>query len=141
VIVGAAAPGRVHPGERIEVRLGLRLPHGPLRTLAIHVRVPRSLPLGAASMTVNGTPADGEPGGGGVDEFLGGAPPANAPHAPRTLKELAARVAAIHRFHGVFVTFTPAGRHQKARRVRVQPPSGNPTLRISGRAARRLRIG
>ena len=100
--------------------------------------MPRSLPAGRALMTLNGTPADGTPNGAG-DELFGGAP--SSKHAPRTLKELAAGVAAIHRFHGVYVTFTPAGRHKKGRRVRVQPPASDPTLRISGRAVKPLRVG
>jgi hypothetical protein len=139
VIVGASGPARVKPGQPIAVRLRLRLPHGPLRTRTIHVRVPRSLPRGGASMTVAGTPADGEPSGA-FDQVFGPPPPDKAPRGLHTLKQLAARVAAIHRFHGVTVTFTPAGRHKKARRVRIARPTSDATLRISGHASQQLRV-
>jgi hypothetical protein len=138
LITSASGPTRVSPGERIAVRVELRLPHGPLQPLTIHVRVPRSLPKGRALMTLNGTPADGEPNGT-FDEGLG-VPSADSRRGPKTLKELAAKVAAIHRFHGVTVTFKPAGRRQKPRRVRVVPSTSDPTLRISGRASKQLQV-
>jgi hypothetical protein len=139
VIVGATGPANVHRGQRIAIGLRLRHPQGPVRTLTIHVRVPRSLPPGPALMTVNGTSADGEPGDIFVDE-LGNVSGSKEPRAPRTLKELAARVAAIHRFHGVTVAFSPPGRHKKVRRVRIAQPSSDAMLRVSGHARKQLRV-
>jgi hypothetical protein len=49
-------------------------------------------------------------------------------------------VAAIHRFHGVTVSFRPPGRHKKVRRVRIAHPSSDGTLRVSGRAVKPLRV-
>jgi hypothetical protein len=140
VIAGASAPARGHPGRRIAIRLRLRLPRGPLRTLTIHPRVPRSLPAGGAVMTVQGTFADGEPSGA-FDEALGGAPSEGSPSGPKTLKQLAAKVAAIHRFHGVTVSFTPAGQKRaKAKVVRLFPSTSDPLLRISGKLRRRVAV-
>jgi hypothetical protein len=139
VIVGAVAPANVHRGQRIAVGLRLRHPRGPVRTLTIHVRVPRSLPPGPTVMTLNGTSADGEPGDIFVDE-LGNVSGPKEPRAPRMLKELAAQVAAIHRFHGVTVGFAPAGRHKRVRRVRIARPSSDAMLRVSGHASKQLHV-
>jgi hypothetical protein len=139
IIVAASAPGQVRRGRRIAVHLRLRLPHGPVKTLTITPRVPASLPRGRALMTVKGTGADGEPSGL-FDELLG-LPASERPSGgPRTLKQLAAQVAAIHRFHGVTVTFTPAGRHQKPRAVRLTPKTSDPLLRVSGQRSRRVTV-
>jgi hypothetical protein len=140
VIVGASVPGRVVRGRRATLKLRLRLPHGPLQTLTIRPRVPASLPKGRVLMTVQGTPADGEPSGA-IDEALGLPPSDAASGGPKTLKELAARVAAIHRFHGMTVSFTPAG-HRKAKpqRVRLFPSTSDPLLRISGKLSRAVRV-
>src|SRR3954454_356946 len=61
VIASASGPARVQRGRRIAVRLRLRLPSGPERTLTIHPRVAASLPPGRAIMTVRGTAAHREP--------------------------------------------------------------------------------
>src|SRR3954468_9392989 len=139
IIVAASAPGQLRRGRRIAVHLRLRLPHGPVKTLTITPGVPASLPRGRALMTVKGTGADGEPSGL-FDEVLG-LPASERPSGgPRTLKQLAAQVAAIHRFHGVTVTFTPAGRHQKPRAVRLTPKTSDPLLRVSGQRSRRVTV-
>src|SRR4051812_2129130 len=139
VIVHASAPGRVRRGRRITVHLRLRLPHGPLRTLTIHPRVPASLPPGRALMTVQGTPADGEPDGA-IFEVLGVPASERPSRGPRTLKQLAARIGAIHRFHGVTVSFAPGGRPKHARAVRLEPSTGDALMRISGRQSRRVAV-
>ena len=138
LIVGATAPRRVVPGRRISVKLRLRLPHGPLQTVTVRPRVPAGLARGRAVMTVQGTRADGEPSGA-FDESLG-LPASDLPSGPKTLKQLAARVAAIHRFHGVTVSFTPPGRKAKALRVRLFPSTSDPLLRISGKLSRRVAV-
>jgi hypothetical protein len=141
LIVGASGPARVRPGQKIAVRLRLRLPHGPLHTLTIHPRVPRSLSPGLASMEVRGTSADGEPGGA-IDEALGAAPSeSGSSGGPKTLKQLAAKVAAIHRFHGVTVAFKPVGlKRVRAKVVRLFPSTSDPLLRISGKSSRRVAV-
>src|SRR3954465_9379026 len=139
IIVAASAPGQLRRGRRIAVHLRLRLPHCPFNTLTITPRVPASLPRGRALMTVKGTGAGGEPSGL-FDQVLG-LPASERPSGgPRTLKQLAAQVAAIHRFHGVTVTFTPAGRHQKPRAVRLTPKTSDPLLRVSGQRSRRVTV-
>jgi hypothetical protein len=139
LIAAVSAPPRVHPGRRVAVRLRLRLPHGPLRTLTIHPRVPASLPRGRAVMTVEGTALDGEPTGA-FDEAFAVPGGDGRPSGPRTLSQLAARVAAIHRFHGLTVSFTSAGRHKKAHRVRLTPSPSDPLLRITGRSRRAVAV-
>jgi hypothetical protein len=139
VIVRASAPGHVRRGRRIAVHLRLRLARGPVRTLTIHPRVPASLPRGRALMTVQGTPADGEPDGA-IFEVLG-VPASDRPsRGPRTLKQLAARIGAIHRFHGVTVSFAPGRARKHERAVRLEPSTGDALMRISGRQSRRVTV-
>jgi hypothetical protein len=50
-------------------------------------------------------------------------------------------VAAIHRFHGVTVSFKPVGRKgAKAKVVRLFPKTSDPLLRISGKSSRRVAV-
>jgi hypothetical protein len=137
VIVAASLPRQVRRGARSTVRLRLRLPRGPVRTLTIHPRVPASLPPGPALMTVQGTSADGEPGFA-FEEVLGLPASERSSRGPRTLKQLAGRVAAIHRFHGITVSFKPPGRHRNASSVRLLPKLSDPLMRVSGRRDRRV---
>jgi hypothetical protein len=134
-IASAASPRRVHRGRRVRVRIRLRRDGVLVRTMTLRVRVPRSLPRGRAVMKVSGTPIDGEPFGL-LDELVLGPGPRQDRSRPRSLSALVRRVAAIHRFHGVNVSFRPPGKHRRARRVRVAVPSADPILRISGSARR-----
>jgi hypothetical protein len=90
-------------------------------------------------MTVQGTPADGEPSGA-FDEVLGLPASERSSGGPKTLKQLAAQIARIHRFHGITVSFKPPGRHRKARAVRVTPTLTDPLLRVSGHRSRRVTV-
>jgi hypothetical protein len=135
-----SAPRRVHRGQLIPVRVRLRFGSGPARTIALRVRVPRSLARGRALMTLSGTPADSEPSGLIDDISLLPGFATDKSSSPQSLSALARRVAAIHRFHGVKVTFRPLGNHPRARQVRVGGPAGEPTLRISGSARMRLLV-
>jgi hypothetical protein len=139
LIAGVSAPRTVKRGRRVTVKVRLRLPSGPLQTVTLHPRVPGSLQGGRALMTVQGTSADGEPSGA-IDEALGIPPSEGSSGGPKTLKQLAARVAAIHRFHGVTVSFTPAKRKAKPERVRLFPSTSDPLLRISGKLSRRVSV-
>jgi hypothetical protein len=131
-IVSAAAPRRVHRGQRIRVRVRLRPDRGRVRTFTVRVRVPRSIGRGRALMTLTGTPADGEPSGL-IDELvLGPGTRQDRGSSARSLSALARRVAAIHRFHGVHVTFRSVGKRRRASHTRVAPTAGDPILRISG---------
>src|SRR4051794_8523784 len=135
LIVAASGPSRVRPGRPITVRLRLRLPHGPVKTPTLHPRVPAALTRGRTLMTVKGTPADGEPSGA-FDEVLGLPFSERSAGGPGTLKQLAGRVAAIHRFHGVTVSFPPPGRHKKPLQVRLMPKTSDSLLRVSGQRSR-----
>lgn len=64
-------PRKVRPGQRIQLKLRVRLVHGPLRTLRVTTRVPRDVPRGVRTLKIVGTPSDGDGfGGGGDGEFF-----------------------------------------------------------------------
>jgi hypothetical protein len=134
-MVSAHAPRRVHPGQRIPVRLRVRIRHGSLRTIGLRVRVPRSLPAGPALLSLTGSPADSPPEDllGDIVLELGGGGGAKKQEPPRTIGQLARRFAHIHRFHGVKVAFRPFAGARVRRRV--APPGDEPALRVSGHAA------
>src|SRR3954465_3815919 len=136
-IVAASGPRQVQRGRRTTARLRVRLPRGPVRTLTIHPRVPASVPRGPALMTLHGAPADGEPSGA-FDEVLGLPASERSSGGSKTLKQLAARIAGIHRFHGITVSFRPPGRPRKARGVGVTPSLSDPLLRVSGQRSVRV---
>jgi hypothetical protein len=132
LIAGASAPRQVRPGHHITARIRVRI-GSARRTKVLHFRVPKSVPRGPSRMILSGTPPDDE---GNFDEGLLFEPGLDQGQAkpPRSLAALARRVAAIHRFHGVEVTFRPVGKkHPRIHRARVAAPGdSNPVLRISG---------
>jgi hypothetical protein len=133
-----SARKRVRPGRLIRVRLLVQRVRGERETVSFRVRVPRGLKPGARRLTLIGTPDDDE-----VDlaaeladelapeEAEGDPRETGGDPGPRSIAELAARVAALHRFTGVRARFGRAGE----RRV-----LGDSALRISGRVAIPLRV-
>jgi hypothetical protein len=97
VIVGASAPRRVRRGQRIRVQVALQRRRGARRTIAFPLKVPRSLRPGARTLVLTGN--------GGVRVL--GADRGSA--APRSLRELAARVAALRRPLGIEAGFRRRG--------------------------------
>ena len=66
----------VQPGQRVGVRLRVRLLRGPLRTLRCTMRVPHEIRPGARTLRIVGTSVEGFGGGGGffslIEELFGG---------------------------------------------------------------------
>lgn len=125
-ILGAKAPRRVSPGERIRVRLLLQRSRAGRFTASFPYRVPRGAKPGRRSLTVRGTGPGA--GGGLADVFeilLGGGSGGSRDRPPRSIGELAARIAALGKAEGVRATLAPKGKG----RVVLRPKR----LRIRGR--------
>jgi hypothetical protein len=134
VVVGASAPRHARAGTTIAVRVALRRRGGGGRSLTVKVPIPAGVRPGARSLVVEGNGFAGED-----DDILvelgagltgGGAHSAAA--EPRTPKQLARAVAALHRPLGIAAHF----RH---REPRVVLRSGD--VRFDGRAKVRLQVG
>ena len=134
---GAAAPRRVRPGRPFSVGLRLRTPQRRSSTKAIDVTLPRGTRPGLYEIHLAGTRPDA------IDQDLedllademSPAQGAKA-KAPRTVEELAERVATLSRFDGVTVRLGRPG----SKGGRVVARFRDPSRRLSGRAAVRIRV-
>ncbi len=131
-ILGASAPRRVKPGQRITVALRLQLYRAGLRTIELHLRVPRGT-NGLVPVSIKGaTPlTPGSVNGGAsltasLTIALGGGGP-ETPSAPRSLADLRKQVDAIPPYDGIKVRFGAHG-HSK-------PTYRDPSLLITGNAS------
>jgi hypothetical protein len=149
VLVAADAVGRARPGARVPVRVTLQRRGGGRRTVTVRVRVPRGLGPGPRTLVLagNGIPPDaafvielieGELAGGlpgrprGAAGRAAHAPPARAAQSgPRTVRELARRIAAMRRPLGIVARF---GRRQRKVVLRSDD------VRFDGRVKLRLRV-
>jgi hypothetical protein len=135
VLIRAHGPRRVRRGSRIRVRVTLQRRHGERHRISVPVRVPRSLGTGRTHrLTLRGE-------GGGFSEeellgelitlleggFIGGA----GPSEPKTVRELAARIRALHRVPGIYARF---GRREPRLAVASDEVS------FDGRVRLRLRV-
>ncbi len=141
-LLGATAPRTVRPGQRVPVKVRVRITRGPVKTLRVRIPVPRNLKPGRRSIRLVGTPADtletlegGFGEGFFIDIFEGGGAPGGDP-GPRSLDALAKQVAELGRFDGVRAAF-PTGRR---RRPKLVPAFIDPTMRISGTTVLKLRV-
>lgn len=107
VLVAARGPRRVRRGERIRVRLTVRRRRGARRKLSVPVRIPRSLRRGTHRLTLRGTG-----GGFSEEELLGeliamleGQLAGGGASEPHTVRQLARRIAALHRQVGIRARF------------------------------------
>jgi hypothetical protein len=109
VLVRARGPRRVRRGSRIRVRVTLQRRHGGRHTIAVPVRVPRSL----ATRRVHRLTLRGQGGGGFLgeqlldefvvlfeDQIFGG-----TRVEPKTVRELAAQIRALHSVPGIYARF------------------------------------
>jgi hypothetical protein len=128
-ILSARAPTVVKAGELIPIKLRLQVYRSSVRTLVLHVRVPRSA-HGVEPLLVRGAPTL-IPGSSSEDaeiteelsEALGGfGGPTPAP--PRSLAQLRRQFAAIPGYDGISVKFGVRGKSQPAYR--------DPSLLITG---------
>jgi len=119
----------VTPGQRVGVRLSLRMYRGPLRTLRCTFRVPRDIRPGARALRIVGTPVGGLGGGGGffslIEELFGG-----GGSGVQSMGELLLRFSLLSDWDGV--TARLGG--DEARLCR------SPQVRIDGRALLELKI-
>jgi hypothetical protein len=137
VLVRARGPRRARRGSRIRVRVTVQRRHGGRRQITVPVRVPRSLKPGREHrLTLRGQ-------GGGFSEeelieeliilldgeFIGGG---GGPSEPKTVRELAARIRALHRAPGIYAHFGRRG----------EPRLAHPSDQVSyeGRVRLRLRV-
>jgi hypothetical protein len=135
-LLSARAPARVRAGQRIRVRLLLQRRRGRRLSVIVRLRVPQSLPPGEQTLRFAGVPAD-TADESELEEVLGDEMDGRRdrdedrdreePPPPRTLEELARRIAAIHRFDGVNAAWLDVTRPRQAYR--------DPHLRITGSTA------
>jgi hypothetical protein len=128
-ILGASAPRRVKPGQRITVRLRVQLYRAGFRTIELHLRVPRGA-NGAVPVAIKGaTPLTPGSANGGASltaaltiAFGGGGP--STPSTPKSLADLRKQFAAIPPYDGIRVRFGAHGQSKPAYR--------DPALLITG---------
>jgi hypothetical protein len=119
-----ALPAVVRRGRTVTARLRVRIVRGPVRTLRVHLRIPRSLPRGFDHLVFRGADPDG-----GEDLFssltitLGDSGPTDT-EGPRTLKALITALRKEQRYDGLRLA-SDHGAHVYR----------DPQLRIGGRAA------
>ena len=133
----ADAPRRVRPGRPFRVGLRLQTPERRSSTKAVTVTLPRRTRPGLYELHLAGTRPDVLDEG--LVELLAGEmtpEEGETTQAPRTIGELAARIAALSRFDGVTVRLGRPG----SEGGRVVGRFRDPSRRLSGRAAVRVRV-
>jgi hypothetical protein len=134
VVVGAQPPQHVRAGTTVPVRVALRRRGGGSRSLTVKVPIPAGVRPGSRTLILegNGFPAEEDEVLLELVEGLSGAGGAHAAAAePRSAKQLAAAVAALHRPLGI----TAHLRHRDARVV-----LRSDRVRFDGRARVRLQV-
>jgi hypothetical protein len=132
-IVSARAPTHVHAGQRVRVRLRVRVYRGPLRTISFRLRIPFGI-HGRTVAAVKGPPppVGAGPAAAGLTAALsaafavgagGAAPPASSPIS--SLAELRRAVAGVSSYDGLYAGFPGRGKRRVYR---------NPSLQITGAA-------
>lgn len=138
-LLAASAPATVRRGRDLLVHAVVQRIGGARFTQAVRVPVPAGLAPGRHVLTLHGTPADG-----GVDlqdiiaMFLGGGGGGGGSSddvGMRSLSQLAAAFAGLHREDGVTATFR--GHDGRSREIVVLD---DPAVRISGSARVALRV-
>jgi len=117
VLLGASAPRRVRPGQRIRVWVTVRRRRGGRRTLALRLRVPHSLRPGPRSLVLVGNSLERvfedelvlE-----LSEAIAGRAPAGGADlrvssTARSIRELAEQISGLRRPLGIEARFRPRG--------------------------------
>lgn len=140
-LVTARAPRHARPGQRITLRLRVRLYRGTIVTRKLRVRLPARLRPGSQRIRVLGSGPDDASGledlGSIIIDVLGGSGTTTGSPGPRTVRELVALVKSLARFDGVRVGYPGLGGH--AGRA-TAPAFVDPGLRIAGRATARVQV-
>jgi hypothetical protein len=134
VLVGADAPRRVRPGQRIRIRLELQRRLGDRRRLSVPLRVPASLGPGVRTLVLAGN-GDSSSEAEIVVELVGavfgisgegdGRPEA------RSVRELAQNIRGLHRELGIEARF---------RRLPPRPVVSSDQVSYGGKVRLRLRV-
>jgi hypothetical protein len=134
VLVRARGPRRARKGSRIRVRLTLQRRRGARHSVAVPVRVPRSLKPGMHRLTLRG-------GGGGFSDadliaeliavFGGDVGGGGGSSAPRTVRQVARRIRGLGDVPGLYARFD----RKPARLVRRSTSAS-----FDGRVRLRLRV-
>lgn len=106
-LLRGTAPRRVRPGQVIRVRLRLRRRRGGRTSLSARLRVPRDLRPGRRVLRIIGR--DAQPLDAALEDelifFLVGEEEGGGQRAPRSIRELAARIAALRKPSGLRASF------------------------------------
>jgi len=131
-LIGASAPPRARPGQRIALRLRLRRTQTGVRfTKTIRVRIPREIVPGRRTIRLEGTDADegAPPDDDSELTFLFEEENSTDP-LPESVAEVRARIEALARYDGVTARIGPIELGRKR----------DPKLRISGDASVAVQI-
>jgi hypothetical protein len=134
VLVRADGPRAAPAGGEARVRLTLQRRRGGRRALTVTVPIPRGMSPGEKTLTLRGNSSDGAFEDELVLELLGGltgSREARASAEPRSPRELAERVRALHQPRGIEARF-------RGRPPRLVHRSGD--VSFEGRARLRLRV-
>ena len=139
VLIGARGPRRVRRGQRIRVRLTVQRRRGARRTLAVPLRVPRSLRPGRHRITFTGS-GGAFSGDALVEElialFEGEVSGGGGSSEPRSARQLARRIKLLRRAVGIQARF----RHHSRQLVRRSSDvSYEGRVRLTLRVTRRAR--
>ena len=130
-MTGASAPRRARAGQTLPVRVRLRAFRGPRSTATLHVRLPRSARPGPWLITLRGPRALTDEADSGIDGLLasimGG--DTGAPAPAWSLAQVARRVAALHRYDGLWARVAPTADPRSGTRARLYR---SPAMRITG---------
>jgi hypothetical protein len=145
-ILDATGPTRVKRGRDVKVKVSAQVVRGAKLTRTVKVHIPRYLSKGTHVLTLTGAPADvvaGETDGSDYSSTfeisLGDEDSSSDDDpGPRSLDELAAAFAAIHREDGVTASFRDPGDSAGDTATSEIEVLHDPQLRFSGSAALRV---
>ncbi len=126
-ITSVSGPHVVKPGQKVELKLQVRLVRGPLRTIRVSTRIPRDAPAGQRELKVTGTSVEGEGGGDAFFEDLFGG---GGGGIAKSLREVREKFEGTARWDGV----TAKVGRSEWRLYR------NDELRLDGRASLDVRV-
>ena len=101
VLISARAPRRVVAGKRVRIRVTVQRRRDGRRTLSVPVRIPSDLRPGRRTLVLSGTGVPGSSEDGFLLSFVEELSGSDEPGTPRTLRELADRMAAVHEDQGI----------------------------------------
>jgi hypothetical protein len=131
-MISARGPRVVHRGQRVAVKVSLRIPRGRALTRTLHVRVPHTERLGHRDIVLTGAPADVQgpaPSTQSVTIDLGLSSDSESSDGPTTIGQLRQEIEDTHRATGVNATLRASGSDHGAIGPQVY---GSKKLRLTG---------